>query len=141
MTEKIRPPHTADHDDHHHQHQAAQQEHLLWKEAAGQWRQEYKQAALDFVRRTRPELALDDFEVALDKHETAMDVAVSIHEQALERHEKALELEERGARGASKDFDELHHELDCRHAASREAHQLLESRHRAIIEALSPPDD
>ena len=141
MTKKDGTSQGSGYQDHHLEHQVARQEHIEWKEATARWRQEYLEAALAFVRRTIQDLDLADFELALDKHEATMEVAVSIHEQALDRHEKAMALEQRGARGASEDFEELHHELDCRHAASREAHENLERRHRAILEALSSGED
>lgn len=137
MNNDVRPDEVTGDRSHHHDHEAARQEHVDWKEAAGRWRTEYLEAVLDYVRRARPDLDLPDYEATLDRHEAAMELAIDIHEQALDRHEKALDLERRGASGASADFEELHQELDSRHEASRTAHQRLEARHRAIIAALS----
>jgi hypothetical protein len=132
--------HQTDLDDHHHDHQAAHQEHLDWMEDARRWRDEYFAAVIEYVRRTRPELELPDYETTLERHQAVMEVAIDIHEQALERHEKALDLEQRGSRGASAGFEELHQELDSRHDASRRAHERLEQRHLAILEALGQND-
>lgn len=54
----------------------------------------------------------------------------------LDRHESVIRLEERGARGVSEEFEQLHQELDARHDGSRAAHQRLEQRSREIVTAL-----
>jgi hypothetical protein len=136
MTKESRTPTERDRGDHHHDHEAARQEHVEWKKAVSRWREDYHETVFEFVRRALPQLELADFEVSLDRHEATMDVAIEIHEQALGRHERALELEQRGDRGASDDFEELHQELDSRHEASREAHERLAARYRSIIETL-----
>ena len=123
------------HDD-HHDHLQARKEHKAWKSDLGRWRTELTAAVFDYVRRTRHDLALAEFEEELATHESALEIGIEIHEQALTRHERALRLERSGSPGASDGFEEIHQTLDERHAQARDAHERIARRHRAIVEAL-----
>jgi len=126
--------------DNRHDHTQARGEHQAWKDDLDRWRRELVEAVLDYVRQNRPDLALVDFEKALASHDSALEIGVEIHEQALARHERALGVERRGMPGASEGFEEIHLQLESRHANAKKAHEDLARWHRAIIEALKSND-